>query len=267
MSQYLININQTQIDGELVQTVNARDLHAFLEIKSEFRNWIKNRIKECKFRENVDFVTFTKNLVKPNTFQENQGVITFGKTLPKSQGGRPSIEYHLTLDMAKHLSMIERNDKGHAAREYFIECERRAKQVSTPQQIDYSSPQAMIGFLHYLQGQIDQKDTIIAELKPKAMALDGLKRSDGLFGIIDAAKILEVRPKDLSDYLRRYGWVYKRVPRGPLLPYQDKIQKGLMDCTAITIQKNDGTEKTVPSTKITSKGLAYLREQIYGNMQ
>ncbi|WP_445079972.1 phage antirepressor KilAC domain-containing protein [Bartonella raoultii] len=40
-----------------------------------------------------------------------------------------------------------------------------------------------------------------------------------------------------------------------------------MDCTTITIQKNDGTEKTVPSTKITTKGLAFLREQLYGNMQ
>ncbi|MET3590524.1 anti-repressor protein [Bartonella silvatica] len=205
--------------------------------------WIKNRIKECKFRENIDFVT----------------AVNFYR-------GAQMKEYYITLDMAKHLSMIERNDKGHEAREYFIECERHAKQAATPQ-IDYSSPQAMIGFLNYLQGQIDQKDTIIAELKPKAIALDGLKRSDGLFGIIEAAKILEVKPKDLSDYLRRYGWVYKRVPSGPLLPYQDKIQKGLMDCTAITIQKNDGTEKTVPSTKITSKGLACLREQIYGNMQ
>lgn len=249
MSQYLININQTQIDGELVQTVDARDLHAFLEVKTSFKDWIIRRIKECKFKEGYDFCSF----------------------LSESSGGRPSKDYALTLDMAKHLSMIERNDKGHEAREYFIECERRAKQAAAPQvvlqQIDYSSPQAMIGFLNYLQGQIDQKDTIIAELKPKAIALDGLKRSDGLFGIIDAAKILEVRPKDLSDYLRRYGWVYKRMPSGPLLPYQDKIQKGLMDCTAITIQKNDGTEKTVPSTKITSKGLAYLREQIYGNMQ
>ncbi|MBX4335586.1 phage antirepressor KilAC domain-containing protein [Bartonella raoultii] len=243
MSQYLIDINQTEINNELVQTVNARDLHAFLEIKSEFRNWIKNRIKECKFRENIDFVT----------------AVNFYR-------GAQMKEYYITLDMAKHLSMIERNDKGHEAREYFIECERRAKQVTTPQ-IDYSSPQAMIGFLNYLQGQIEQKDHVIAELKPKAIALEGLTRSDGLFGIIDAAKILEVRPKDLSDYLRRYGWVYKRVPSGPLLPYQDKIQKGLMDCTTITIQKNDGTEKTVPSTKITSKGLAYLREQIHGNMQ
>ncbi|WP_208432149.1 antA/AntB antirepressor family protein [Bartonella doshiae] len=244
MSQYLIDINQTKIDGELVQTVNARDLHAFLEVKTSFKDWIIRRIKECKFKEDHDFCSF----------------------LSESSGGRPSKDYALTLDMAKHLSMIERNDKGHEAREYFIECERRAKQVVTPQ-IDYSSPQVMLGVLTHLKNENERKDIIIAELKPKAIALDGLKRSDGLFGIVEAAKILEVRPKDLTDYLRRYGWAYRRAPGAPLLPYQDKIKKGLMDCPVITIQKNDGTEKTVPSTKITSKGLAYLREEIHGNMQ
>ncbi|WP_246786261.1 phage regulatory protein/antirepressor Ant [Bartonella doshiae] len=115
--------------------------------------------------------------------------------------------------------------------------------------------------------QLENLKNEVNTLKPKAIALDGLKRSDGLFGIVEAAKILEVRPKDLTDYLRRYGWAYRRAPGAPLLPYQDKIKKGLMDCPVITIQKNDGTEKTVPSTKITSKGLAYLREEIHGNMQ
>ncbi len=52
------------------------------------------------------------------------------------------------------------------------------KQVAVPQ-IDYSSPQAMIGFLTHLQNQIEQKDNTIAELAPKAKALEGLKRSDG----------------------------------------------------------------------------------------
>ncbi len=42
------------------------------------------------------------------------------------------MEYHLTLDMAKYLSMIKRNDKGHQAKEYFIECKKLAKQVATP---------------------------------------------------------------------------------------------------------------------------------------
>ncbi|UTO27846.1 antA/AntB antirepressor family protein [Bartonella harrusi] len=241
----LIEIKEQTIDQETVQTVNARELHAFLNITSKFADWIKNRIKECKFRENIDFIGFSKFLEK---------------------GGRPSIEYYLTLDMAKHLAMIERNDKGHQAREYFIECEKLAKQVATPQ-IDYSSPQAMIGFLNHLQNQIEQKDHVIAELEPKAKALDGLKRSDGLFGLIESAKMLEVRPKDLTDYLRKHDWVYRRAPGAPLLLYQDKIKKGLMDCPAITIQRPDGTEKVLPSTKITSRGLACLREQIFGGVQ
>ncbi|WP_375680650.1 MULTISPECIES: antA/AntB antirepressor family protein [unclassified Bartonella] len=241
----LIPISEQTIDQETVQTVNARDLHAFLEITSKFADWIKNRIKECNFRENIDFIGFSKNLEK---------------------GGRPSIEYHITLDMAKHLSMIERNDKGHEARQYFIKCEQLLKKVATPQ-IDYSTPQALLGVLNHLQSQIKQKDHVIAELTPKAKALEGLKRSDGLFGLIEAAKMLEVRPKDLTDYLRKHDWVYRRAPGAPLLPYQDKIKKGFMDCPAITIQRPDGTEKVLPSTKITSRGLACLREQIHGGVQ
>ncbi len=50
----LIEIKERVIDREAVQTINARDLHAFLEITSKFADWIKNRIKECKFRENID---------------------------------------------------------------------------------------------------------------------------------------------------------------------------------------------------------------------
>ncbi|MDM9992740.1 phage antirepressor KilAC domain-containing protein, partial [Bartonella henselae] len=130
-----------------------------------------------------------------------------------------------------------------------------------------SKPEVLRGVLNHLQSQIEQKDHVIAELAPKAEALEGLKRSDGLFGLIEAAKMLEVRPKDLTDYLRKHDWVYRRAPSGPLLPYQDKIKKGFMDCPAITIQRPDGTEKVLPSTKITPKGLACLREQIHGGVQ
>ncbi|WP_375696071.1 Rha family transcriptional regulator [Bartonella sp. AC67GZZY] len=140
------------------------------------------------------------------------------------------------------------------------------RQVTTPQ-VDYSKPEALLGVLNHLQSQIEQKDHVIAELAPKAEALEGLKRSDGLFGLIEAAKMLEVRPKDLTDYLRKHDWVYRRTPGAPLLPYQDKIKKGFMDCPAITIQRPDGTEKVLPSTKITSRGLACLREQIHGGVQ
>ncbi|WP_455474709.1 antA/AntB antirepressor family protein [Bartonella sp. B30(2025)] len=239
----LISISEQAVGQEVVQTVNARDLHAFLEIKSEFRNWINNRIEQYSFIEKQDFTT----------------------TVKFYRGGKLK-DYYLTLDMAKELAMVERNEKGKQARQYFIECERRAKQVSAPQ-IDYSDPRTILGVITHMQEELQNKDALIEQQTPKVIAYDHLTRSDGLFGLTEAAKVLEVRPKDLIDYLRGNDWVYRRAPGSPLLPYQDKIKKGLMDCPTITIQRPDGTEKVLPSTKITTKGLACLREQIHGGVQ
>ncbi|WP_375618635.1 MULTISPECIES: antA/AntB antirepressor family protein [unclassified Bartonella] len=238
-----IAITNNTINGEDVQTVNARELHAFLEVGKDFSTWIKNRINKYNLLENKDYIVFTN----------------FGENL---QGGRPSKDYALTLNVAKELSMIENNKKGREARLYFIECERRAKQAVTPQQIDYSSPKAMIGFLNYLQSQIDQQDTLIEYLKPKAMALESLQRSDGLFGLTEAAKILEMQPKQFILFLQKKRWVYRRTFGAHLLPYQDKIQKGLMDCSTNTIQTEKGTEKVIPSAKITTKGMGLLSQEI-----
>ena len=92
------------------QVVSARELHKFLEVKTQFKDWIKRRIDEYEFIENQDFEV---SLI----FEQN------------SKGGRPSKEYTLSIDMAKELSMIERSDKGKLARQYFIECERKLKEV------------------------------------------------------------------------------------------------------------------------------------------
>ena len=101
------------IDGnigvETVQTVNARDLHAFLEVGKDFSTWIKDRISQYGFVEGQDFIE------------------VFPKAGENSSGGRPAREYHISLDMAKELSMVERNEKGKQARQYFIEMERRVK--------------------------------------------------------------------------------------------------------------------------------------------
>ncbi|WP_375629366.1 antA/AntB antirepressor family protein, partial [Bartonella sp. CM88QHHN] len=209
-----ITITNNTINEESVQTVNARDLHAFLEAKRDFSNWIKDRISRYNFIEGQDFVK-TQDLRSPNLASaKSRSVI--------------AINYHLTLEMAKELSMVERNEKGKQARQYFIECERRAKQVVTPQ-IDYSSPQVMLGVLTHLKNENERKDIIIEDLKPKAMALESLQRSDGLFSLTEAAKVLEMQPKQFILFLQKKGWVYRRTFGDRLLPYQDKIQKGLMD--------------------------------------
>jgi len=103
----------SNISSELVQTVNARTLWRWLEVKTDFSDWIKRRIQDGQFDENKDFVIVPQKKVidKINKLET---------TL---------IEYHITLDMAKHLAMLERNPKGREAREYFISCEKELFEV------------------------------------------------------------------------------------------------------------------------------------------
>jgi phage anti-repressor protein len=101
----LIPVFSGQINQESVQLVDARTLHSFLEVGKVFATWITDRIKQYDFLENQDFIAISHNR--------------------EIGHGRGKTEYHLTLDMAKELSMVERNEKGKQARRYFIECEKR----------------------------------------------------------------------------------------------------------------------------------------------
>jgi phage anti-repressor protein len=111
----LININQRKFGEQPIETVSARELHRFLEVGKDFSTWIKERIQQYGFVEGVDYVV-AQTLSSPNPVSS------------KSRRQRV-IEYHLSLDMAKELAMVERNEKGKQARQYFIECERQAKEL------------------------------------------------------------------------------------------------------------------------------------------
>lgn len=103
-------------DNNGKKAVSARELHAYLESKKDFSNWIKQRIEKYDLIENIDFTVFTQK----------------GENL---NGGRPTIEYALTIDAAKELSMVEGNAKGKQARKYFIAVEkeyREGKRVLSP---------------------------------------------------------------------------------------------------------------------------------------
>lgn len=105
--QNLIPVFQAEIGGILTNACDARTLHKFLEVTTRFNDWILRRIKYYGFVENQDYVTVLKN-----EYGENQGFQT--------------IDYTLTLDTGKELSMVEKTEKGRQARKYFIECERIA---------------------------------------------------------------------------------------------------------------------------------------------
>lgn len=95
--------------GEETQWVDARTLHKFLQVGKDFSNWIKDYIDQFGFIEGRDF--------SPNS--------------AKSTGGRKAIEYTITIDMAKHLAMLQRTELGMKARQYFIDAEKQLRKVNT----------------------------------------------------------------------------------------------------------------------------------------
>ena len=149
----LISIEKTTIGGDLIETVNARELHEFLESQQDFSTWVQNRIDQYGFIDGQDFTTI----------------------LGKSSGGRPSTDYHLTLDMAKELSMVERNEKGKEARQYFIECERAAKSALNTNLPAIQDPQlaAMVTMLTQLDAVKQEQEAQrleLADLRAKVTA-------------------------------------------------------------------------------------------------
>jgi len=112
MNEIISTVNAT-IGGEEVNAVNARELHKFLNSKQEFANWIKNRISEYDFKQGLDF-----DLINLSN-QKGRG------------GDRRSIDYIISLDMAKELAMVENNDRGRQARQYFIEIERNSRRIES----------------------------------------------------------------------------------------------------------------------------------------
>lgn len=91
-------------DGEPV--VSGRELHEFLEVRTEYMKWF-DRMCEHGFTLNIDFSSI----------------------LAESTGGRPSTDHAMKLDMAKEIAMLQKNAKGKAARLYFIEVEKRYRQM------------------------------------------------------------------------------------------------------------------------------------------
>lgn len=119
----LIPVIEHEIDGELQPCVDARTLHGWLKSGDRFADWIKKRIKTYGFEQGVDYV-----LILANT---KTNLISANTEIKKGRGGnRRSVDYLLTLDMAKELSMVESNDQGRTARRYFINCEKSLRQAA-----------------------------------------------------------------------------------------------------------------------------------------
>lgn len=120
------------VDNNNHKVVDARLLHAFLQIRRDFTSWIKDRISKYGFIENQDFVLmkydYLGNLL-------NDRLPHFGESDTQVVA---KTDYLLLMDMAKELCMVENNDKGKKARRYFIEKEKELKKLEKSKVIIYN---------------------------------------------------------------------------------------------------------------------------------
>ena len=209
-------------------TVSGRELHKFLEVATAYKDWFP-RMCEYGFSNGIDFCSF----------------------LSESTGGRPSTDHQLTIDTAKELCMLQRNDKGKQARQYFIELE---KAWNTPDQV-------MARALRIADTQIKQLRTANAALtsdnqtmQPKADYFDELVDRNLLTSFRDTAKELKIKQKIFIDSLIDRKYIY-RDKKGKLMPYAEK-NKGLFELKEAISDKN---EWSGVQTLITPKGRETFR--------
>lgn len=171
----------------------------------------------------------------------------FQTFLSESTGGRPATDAQLTIDMAKEICMLQRNEKGKQARQYFLQLER-----------EWNSPEAVMSrALRMAEERLERFKTINANLsvqnaimQPKAEYFDGLCDRESLTGVRETAKLLGLKQNDFVKWLIDHKYIY-RDKRGRLMPYAEHVDSGLF---TVKETYNDKTDWTGVQMLITVKG-------------
>ncbi|EAI3202092.1 phage antirepressor Ant [Campylobacter jejuni] len=168
--QLQLTFPHTELQGAF--PANVENLFCYLEVNSKFADWIKNRINQYDFIENQDYII--------------KEVFT---------GRRPRKEYYVTLDMAKELCMVENNEKGRQARRYFIECEKRLKNIEAEQMQKLAFHQSL-GYKSQLKQQKEHYEN-----KIKALQYDLEHKNELSFKRkLSKEELLELRKILAKDY-------------------------------------------------------------------
>lgn len=146
-AQQLIPVFTGELTEESTQLCNARDLHTALQISTRFDDWMRRRIEEYGFVEGEDF----------------------SSNLRKSRGGRPRIDYRLTIDMAKELAMIENNEVGRQVRRYFIRAEKELRQRVIAELQDRARHVLELPGVKSLRSGITFKQTLILQRQSREL--------------------------------------------------------------------------------------------------
>ncbi len=227
----LISITTNENDEQLV---SGRELHKFLEVKTQYSKWFE-RMAEYGFTEDIDYIAVSQKRLT-------------------AQGNKTEyIDHAMKLDMAKEVSMIQRNEKGKQARQYFLEVEKA-----------WNNPDMIIKRAMDLQARkIIMLETKVDELKPKALFAEAVESSKGSILVRDLAKILkqnnvEIGEKRLFAWLRDNGYLIKKLGSDYNSPTQRSMNLGVMEFTENTVVRNSGDVILRKTPRVTGRGQVYF---------
>ena len=218
------------------QLVSGRELHKFLEIKARFNDWFP-RMCEYGFIENKDYIAITQKRV---TAQGNETTYT---------------DYLMKISMAKELSMLQRNERGKQAREYFIKCEEawnsedmvlaRALQIQNKKILGYKE-------------HIEVLENKIKEDAPRVSFAEIIEKASDCILVREFSKIIanegiHLGEKSLYKWFREKGFIFKNSTE----PMQSAVQRGLFKVSERVIKAVTG-DIVRSTTKITGKGQIYF---------
>ena len=213
-------------------TVLARELHEFLEVKTAYKDWFP-RMCEYGFLEGTDFCSF----------------------LSESTGGRPAQDAQLTIEMAKEICMLQRNEKGKQARQYFIQLE---KDWNSPEKVMARALKIADKKIMLLQDENAQQKQIIAELNPKASYYDVVLQTKDAISTSQIAKDYGKSAKWLNDLLHTLSVQFKQG--GVWLLYEKYADKGYTRSKTHTYNGDDGMQHSKLHTYWTQKGRLFIYE-------
>lgn len=229
-------------------TVSARDLHEALEIRERFSLW---------FSRYVD------------VFEKGTDYQSVGKPTVVNNGAKRVLDdFLLSTDMAKHISMMTKTEKGKIMRQYFIDLE---KAWNTPEQVMARALKLADKTIDTLKEDnkklIDENE----KMKPKAIFADAVKASTSSILIGDLAKLLrqngvDIGQKRLFEYLRNHGYLIKRKGSDWNMPTQKSMNMGLFEIKESTHIDGNGCNIVTRTPKATGKAQIYFVNKFVGGM-
>lgn len=222
------------------QLVSARELHEFLEVKKDFSDWIKIYVgnEDYGFEEGIDYTTFKGNSTESTP--------------------RPRIEYILKLEMAKELSMLSKVPKGKIVRKYFIECERKLKEIPMDSYMIEDKVERAKKWIEEeetrkkLELEVKEKTEVIKEQAPKVEYYEKVLRSDSTFTTTQIAKGFEMSAVGLNKLLENKGIQFYQS--GMWILYSKYQDKGYTKVRTYDI----GNGKTRKATAWTESGVEFI---------